>query len=205
MSPAEDSDPSVIGAGTPWTIRLWRGSRARRGVPRERRGRKKEGGAGNRRRAAPKAQPVHYPRNSDTSGHAVNMRDWFELRRILTPGDAALMLAVAAGALLAAWRQPPASAASVAVVEVEGREVAVFPLDQDGRQVLHARTGEVVIEIRDGAARFAEAGCRNRICVLAGWIEGTGEIAACVPNGMVLLLRGERSPKRPGGVDAFSG
>lgn len=132
------------------------------------------------------------------------MRDWFELRRILTPGDAALMLAVAAGALLAAWRQPPASEAAFAVVEVEGREVAVFPLDRDGRQVLHARTGEVVIEIRDGAARFAEAGCRNRICVLTGWIEGTGEIAACVPNGMVLLLRGG-SPKRPGGVDAFSG
>ncbi len=133
------------------------------------------------------------------------MRDWFELRRILTPGDAALILAVAAAALLAAWRQPPAAAASVAVVEVEGREVAVFPLDRNGRQVLRARTGEVVIEVRDGAARFAEAGCRNRICVLAGWIEGIGEIAACVPNGMVLLLRGERSPKRPGGVDAFSG
>ena len=133
------------------------------------------------------------------------MRDWFELRRILTPGDAALMLAVAAGALLAGWRQPPAADAAFAVVEVEGREVAVFPLDRDGRQVLQARTGEVVIEIRDGAARFAEAGCRNRICVLTGWIEGTGEIAACVPNGMVLLLRGESSPKRPGGVDAFSG
>ena len=177
------------------------------GVARERRGRGKEGGlAREGGGAAPRAQPVHYPRNSDTSGHPEqNMRDWFELRRILTPGDAALILAVAAGALLAAWRQPPASAASVAVVEVEGREVAVFTLDRNGRQVLRARTGEVVIEIRDGAARFAEAGCRNRICVLAGWIEGIGEIAACVPNGMVLLLRGERSPKRPGGVDAFSG
>ena len=133
------------------------------------------------------------------------MRDWFELKRILTPGDIALMFAVAAGALLAAWRQPPAAAAAVAVVEVEGREVAAFPLKGEGRRVLEGRTGEVVIEIRDGAARFAEAGCRNRICVLTGWIERTGEIAACVPNGMVLLLRGEAPPKRPGGVDAFSG
>ena len=90
------------------------------------------------------------------------------------------------------------------MVEVGGREVAVFPLDIDGRKVLQARTGEVVIEIRDGAARFAEAGCRNRICVLTGWIGRTGEIAACVPNGMVMVLRGG-SPKRPGGVDAFSG
>ena len=168
--------------------------------------RPEEGGGGREQETGgPQGSTRTLPAQFGYFRHAVNMRDWFELRRILTPGDAALMLAVAAGALLAAWRQPPASAASVAVVEVEGREVAVFPLDQDGRQVLHARTGEVVIEIRDGAARFAEAGCRNRICVLAGWIEGTGEIAACVPNGMVLLLRGERSPKRPGGVDAFSG
>ena len=133
------------------------------------------------------------------------MRDWFELRRILTPGDVVLMFAVAAGALLGAWRQPPAAAAAVAVVEVEGREVAAFPLEGEGKRVLEGRTGEVVIEIRDGAARFAEAGCRNRICVLAGWIERTDEIAACVPNAMVLLLRGKGSPKRPGGVDAFSG
>ena len=151
--------------------------------------------------------PLHLAaRFSVTSRQALpSMRDWFELRRILTPGDAALMLAVVAGALLAAWRQPPAAAPAFAVVEVEGREVAVLPLDRDGRKVLQARTGEVVIEIRDGAARFAEAGCRNRICVLTGWIERAGEIAACVPNGIVLLLRGEGSPKRPGGVDAFSG
>ena len=133
------------------------------------------------------------------------MRDWFELRRILTPGDVALMLAVAAGALLAAWRQPPAASAAFAVVEVEGREIAVFPLNEDGKHVLEGRTGQVVIEIRDGAARFVDAGCRNRICVLTGWIERTGEIAACVPNAMVLLLRGEAPSKRPGGVDAFSG
>ncbi len=154
-----------------------------------------------------KAPPVHYSERGSQPlpGKLPSMRDWFELRRILTAGDVALMLAVAAGALLAAWRQPPAVQAAFALVEVEGREVAVYPLASDGKHVLEGCSGEVVIEIRDGAARFAEAGCRNRICVLTGWIGRPGEIAACVPNGMVLLLRGEGPTRRPGGVDAFSG
>jgi hypothetical protein len=52
------------------------------------------------------------------------------------------------------------------------------------------RLGESRIEIREGQARFIESPCRGKLCIHAGWLTQAGDVAACLPNGIVIALQG---------------
>lgn len=47
-------------------------------------------------------------------------------------------------------------------------------------------------------ARFETAPCRGQICVAQGWLQRAGDVAACVPNRMVLRLTGTTAPALDG-------
>ncbi|MBF0186935.1 MAG: NusG domain II-containing protein [Magnetococcales bacterium] len=80
-----------------------------------------------------------------------------------------------------------------------GEEVVIFrnaqriealPLDQPAKRSLPGRLGPVEIEIRDGAARLREFESARMIGTRTGWISATGEIAACVPCGIMIRISG---------------
>ena len=48
----------------------------------------------------------------------------------------------------------------------------------------------VIFEIRDGRIAFIKSDCPDQICVRAGFIGQAGQMAACLPNGLVLSLLG---------------
>ncbi len=50
------------------------------------------------------------------------------------------------------------------------------------------------VKVEDGRARFVDSICHGRYCIHAGWLSATGQVAACLPNGVVIeVLGGERA------------
>ena len=48
----------------------------------------------------------------------------------------------------------------------------------------------VIFEVKDGQIAFVKSDCPDQVCVHAGFIRSVGQMAACLPNGLVLTLLG---------------
>jgi len=73
----------------------------------------------------------------------------------------------------------------IAVVDQPVRTVS---LDQNRDLKIKGRLGVSIIEIRNGKARFTHSPCNNKQCIFTGWIQHANELAACLPNGVVLSV-----------------
>lgn len=118
------------------------------------------------------------------------MSSWLVLVR---PGDRLVVitaaLAVAASFPLL-WRGGPAERA---VIRLDGRIVAEYPLDAARRVEVAGPVGTTVVEIRPGRARvLADPGPRQ-YCVRQGWLTQAGAVAICAPNHVSLALTGRGS------------
>ncbi|MFO7651056.1 MAG: NusG domain II-containing protein [bacterium] len=102
--------------------------------------------------------------------------------------DAALVVALVA---LPAWSLLSSARARTGRAEARvtrsGRLVGVYPLDRDARVQL---ADDVVVEIRDGRVRVAESDCPKGVCRHAGWVSEPGRSIICVPNRVIVELRG---------------
>lgn len=129
------------------------------------------------------------------------------LRRLLTPYDLALAVAVLIAALCSFYWVGFAGAAGSGVlrVEVEGRlaaEVIFRPADPPRMIQVSAPRGLVTIELRDGRARvlpLTTEVCPLGICWNSGWTGHPAKAIVCLPNRLVL-----RVLTSPGGVDGIT-
>lgn len=106
-------------------------------------------------------------------------------------GDA-VVVALAALAVGASWAALWSGGEEPAWAEVSGPGGSATRLALAVNEIhrLQGRLGESVIEVRDGRARFADSACVGRQCVHTGWLSRSGQLAACLPNGVVLELKG---------------
>ncbi|MFO8155997.1 MAG: NusG domain II-containing protein [Pseudomonadota bacterium] len=105
-------------------------------------------------------------------------------------GDLVILLAtVALVAGLFALR--PGGAGERAEVRVADAVVARLDLDRAGTHVVDGPLGPARLEIADGAIRFMASPCRAQRCVHSGWQRHAGQLAACVPNRMVVRVLGD--------------
>ena len=58
------------------------------------------------------------------------------------------------------------------------------PLDEDKTITLESNT----VEIKDGKVDVTNATCKNQVCVKHKKISKSGEIIACVPNGILITV-----------------
>ena len=75
-----------------------------------------------------------------------------------------------------------------AVVRVENAEIGRYPLSRDGTYPLNGGTNVLVIE--DGAARIAEAGCPDKLCVHQVRVRTSGQVITCLPNRLTVTIEG---------------
>ncbi|MGX8677718.1 MAG: NusG domain II-containing protein [Sphaerochaetaceae bacterium] len=65
----------------------------------------------------------------------------------------------------------------------------LYPLDQDRTVEVEGLEGISIIMIQGGKARFVESPCENKTC-LQTEVSHSGQYAACLPNGIMLLVTG---------------
>lgn len=111
---------------------------------------------------------------------------------LVRPGDwvvAGLGLAAVATSFPLLWRGGPADRA---VLRLDGRVVAEYPLDAARRVEVAGPLGTTIVEIQPGRARvLADPGPRQ-YCVKQGWLTRANAVAICAPNHVSLSLAGRQ-------------
>ena len=110
---------------------------------------------------------------------------------LVRPADAVVvaLAALLVGAAWAAlWRD--SGPAQYAQVSAPGAPAQRLELARDTTLDVQGRRGASRLEVRDGRVRFVDSPCVGRLCVHAGWLARSGQVAACLPNGVVVEVMG---------------
>ena len=109
----------------------------------------------------------------------------------LTHADKILALVVGLSAIgLVLHGRYTAEAGGVLVVESAGAAPATHALSNYEVLPVTGSLGMSEIEIGPKGARVISAPCVHKICMRQGWLQRAGDVAACVPNGLVLRIAG---------------
>ncbi|WP_165445301.1 NusG domain II-containing protein [Bacilliculturomica massiliensis] len=81
------------------------------------------------------------------------------------------------------------------VISADGKEYGTYDLSKDQRITVRARGDDAynIVEIRDGAVFMAEANCSNQVCVHQGAIRRSNQTIVCLPNRVVVSIRGSQT------------
>ncbi|WP_319468416.1 NusG domain II-containing protein [uncultured Trichococcus sp.] len=86
------------------------------------------------------------------------------------------------------------SADKIAVISVDGKVVKEFVLKNDGKTetyVFHDDHGHENVIVREGSQiRIASADCDDQLCVRMGAKDDIGETIMCLPNRVLIEVRG---------------
>ena len=66
----------------------------------------------------------------------------------------------------------------------------VYPLDAEEQVIVPGIIGETKVKISGGRALIVSSPCGGQTCVAAGELHKNGQWAACLPNGVFLLIEG---------------
>jgi hypothetical protein len=124
-------------------------------------------------------------------------------RKLITPTDILLILIIT---LLAVFFIISFSGTSgkTAVITVDGAEVRRINLDSADNETLTLDTNPVVtLHISEGTIRFTNSQCPSKTCQHRGELKNPGDVAACVPAGVVVSITDSSNTKND--VDAVVG
>lgn len=83
-----------------------------------------------------------------------------------------------------------------AIIEVEGREYQVINLRPNNqKQIIEIRqpNGQLnIVEVEGDEIKMAEANCPDKICLLMGNIRLHGQTVVCLPNKVVIRIKGQK-------------
>ena len=116
------------------------------------------------------------------------MSDWLSLLR---PGDGVVLLAVFLGVAASFPLFWTSGTAERAVIRLDGRVVAEFPLSAPRRFTVQGALGPTVIEIAPGRARVLSDPGARQYCVQQGWLMRPNATAICAPSHVSLTLAGQ--------------
>ncbi|MBE6973189.1 MAG: NusG domain II-containing protein [Ruminococcaceae bacterium] len=83
------------------------------------------------------------------------------------------------------------SPGSVAQVYWNGKLLHTFPLDEPVEYTLSAPNGgSNTIVVRDGYVCVSHASCPDQVCVNQGWVNTDATPIVCLPNQLVIQVKG---------------
>lgn len=106
-----------------------------------------------------------------------------------------LLVIIVVGLVAYRFFSPSVEKKGEVIVKVAGKEVGRYNLYQDAKIEIPAQYGTSVLEIKDGNAEMITAGCPDQICVHQGKIHFHGEMIICIPNEMIVEIKGEDQNK----------
>ena len=89
------------------------------------------------------------------------------------------------------------SSSQITISGVEGRWV--YPLDQEQTVSIAGPLGETVVRIEEGTVRVLSSPCPEKLCIKTGRIEKPGQWIACLPNRVLITIRG-RDTNQPDAI-----
>ena len=93
-------------------------------------------------------------------------------------------------------RQIRRAGGNMAVVYVDGKRTAAYPLSKDVTVTLTNRDGGVnLLVIENGTADVRDASCPDKLCVHMHPIQYVGETITCLPNGTMIQIQGRGEPE----------
>ena len=103
-----------------------------------------------------------------------------------------ICILVFAGLVVAMTRftnQAKSSDGAVAVVTIDGKEYARYPLNNDITETINISDDKYnVISIHDGLCEISDASCPDKICVHHNHIKYNGQTIVCLPNKLVVTI-----------------
>lgn len=116
--------------------------------------------------------------------------NWLSLLR---PGDWATIFLGVIGVALSFPLLWSGGRAERAIIRLDGKVIAEFPLSAPRRHAVMGPLGETVIQIVPGQARVLSDPGPRQYCVQQGWLTRPNAIAICAPNHVSLSLSGRDS------------
>lgn len=78
----------------------------------------------------------------------------------------------------------------MALVTVDGEEVASYSLNKNGRyEITGVDGGKNTLVIEDGQAYISQADCPDELCVKTGRVQYDGETIVCLPHKVVVTIK----------------
>jgi hypothetical protein len=108
----------------------------------------------------------------------------------------AIILAIAGFSFigLKLWQKYNTGGAAVVVVTIDGKTYGEYPLSEDIEERINHPDGSYnILTIADGYALVTEASCPDQICVHHSPIRYQGETIVCLPNKLVVEIKGGES------------
>jgi len=120
-------------------------------------------------------------------------------RRFINKYDVLIFAAVLA--VCVAFALLPGNGEGGAECQIEHRgEKILASLGED--QTFHFNdSGNLTVEIKNGAAAITESPCPDKRCVKTGFISRPGQMTVCLPERTAVIIRAAKKP----GIDAVSG
>ncbi|MGD8407218.1 MAG: NusG domain II-containing protein [Thiohalophilus sp.] len=87
-----------------------------------------------------------------------------------------------------AWQ--PSEPGSLAVIYRQNTLVEELDLSKTTTVRVAGKLGDSIIQVADGRVRFQDSPCQSKFCVHAGWLHQSGEVIACLPNGIHIEVEG---------------
>lgn len=85
--------------------------------------------------------------------------------------------------------QPSETGSQVAVYR-QNTLVEELDLSEANTVRIAGKLGDSIIQVADGRVRFQDSPCQSKFCVHAGWLHQSGEVIACLPNGIHIQVEG---------------
>ncbi|MGM0678620.1 MAG: NusG domain II-containing protein [Pseudomonadota bacterium] len=102
-----------------------------------------------------------------------------------------IVLLIIAGSFYFAWQ--PSTAGTHMEIYQGNILYKQYDLHQHVSVQVSGELGDSVIEIDHGRARFRSSPCNSQFCVHAGWQQQSGDVIACLPNGIHIQIHGGES------------
>ncbi|MFB0920679.1 MAG: NusG domain II-containing protein [Oscillospiraceae bacterium] len=101
-----------------------------------------------------------------------------------------LAAVIIVAALIWGFTRMTRSEGATAVVTVDGEVFGTFPLDTDAEIRIGDDEHYNILVIKDGTAEITEASCPDKLCVKQGKAEYDGQSIICLPNKVVVEIKG---------------
>ena len=73
-------------------------------------------------------------------------------------------------------------------INVNNQPPLTYSMMKDQKIKVAGELGNSIVEIQDGKVRFSHSPCNNKVCILSGWHQSSGDHIVCLPNKISVSL-----------------